>query len=258
MKDFMDDINSPAEPREPSLPDREEQPAETQIENGSVNRYGHEYDRKPTNFSPVHESTYDLPGQTEERSIMTDILKAVLGALIGAIPGMGLWILIGKTGYVASACGLLLAAGIVFGYTFMTKDNVIPLSWGVAICLVIMVSAVYFAERIVWTWEMVDAFKNIVPQTKDLYYSLTDTLYSYSDEDISSFVSDQYLDDQINTYLKSTFGFTEGTFSNCWNNFSKVIEATNSENDFHKDLFSSYIFAALGGGSLFYKFAKNK
>lgn len=255
MKDFMDDINSPASPPEPVTP-QEQQGSSDSSENrygySGQNGFGSNYGTKIS--STVEENTYDLPSSSGgERSIMTDILKAVLGALVGAIPGMALWVIIGKTGYIASVCGLLLAAGIVFGYTFMTKDDGIPLSWGVVICLVIMVSAVYFAERIVWTWEMVDAFKALKPVTRDLF-SLSSDLYGYSDELIESFDIDKAVD----SYMKSEFGFSEGTFGNCWSNFNKVIEATGSKSEFHSDLFMSYAFSALGGGSLFYKFARKR
>jgi len=36
---------------------------------------------------------------------MTDILKAALGVLVGALPVMLLWIIIGKIGYTASIGG---------------------------------------------------------------------------------------------------------------------------------------------------------
>ncbi len=245
MRDFMDDINNPASSPEP-VQEQQTQNFENRYD-GQYN-YGGNYNAQQN--SSKTENTYKLPSvAVGERSIMTDILKASLGAIVGALPGMLLWIIIGKIGYTASICGLLLAAGIVFGYTFMTKDDAIPLSWGVVICLVIMIASVYFAERIVWTWAMVDAFKDFIPKVKESTYTYTEQ-FGYEDFVIN--------DDYIKSYTKSLFGFSEGTFSNCWSNFKKVVEVTGSESEYHQSLLQSYAFAALGGGSLFYKFARNK
>lgn len=250
MRDLMDDINNPAAPPESAQnrtePEQQNRAADVE------SRYGRQYNYGSASGTAQNsmESTYELPSAAPgERSVMTDILKAALGALVGALPGMLLWIIIGKIGYTASICGFLLAVGIVFGYTFMSKDDGIPLSWGVVICLVIMVSSVYLAERIVWTWEMVDAFKEFIPIAKETAY-LTAELYGYED-----FVVD---DNAIKSYMVDLFGFSDGTFANCWSNFSKVIEVTGSESEYHKSLLQSYAFAALGGGSLFYKFAKKR
>lgn len=213
MRDFMDDINNPASSPEP-VQEQQTQNFENRYD-GQYN-YGGNYNAQQN--SSKTENTYKLPSvAVGERSIMTDILKASLGAIVGALPGMLLWIIIGKIGYTASICGLLLAAGIVFGYTFMTK--------------------------------MVDAFKDFIPKVKESTYTYAEQ-FGYEDFVIN--------DDYIKSYTKSLFGFSEGTFSNCWSNFKKVVEVTGSESEYHQSLLQSYAFAALGGGSLFYKFARNK
>ena len=45
------------------------------------------------------------------------ILPGLIGALIGSIPGVLLWVIIGQLGYIAGICGWLMVRGAIFGYT---------------------------------------------------------------------------------------------------------------------------------------------
>lgn len=45
------------------------------------------------------------------------VLPGLIGALLGVIPGVLLWILLGQLGYIAGICGWLMVRGAIFGYT---------------------------------------------------------------------------------------------------------------------------------------------
>jgi hypothetical protein len=45
------------------------------------------------------------------------VLPGLIGALLGSIPGVLLWIIIGQIGYIAGICGFLMVRGAIFGYT---------------------------------------------------------------------------------------------------------------------------------------------
>ncbi len=69
-------------------------------------------------------------------SVVITLLKGLLGAVVGAIPG------------------ILIAAGSVFGFGFMTKKGNPPMVLGMAICAVVFLLAIFFAVRIEYAWEL--------------------------------------------------------------------------------------------------------
>lgn len=91
--------------------------------------------------------------QAQKSNLITGIVGAVLGALLGCI----LWILIYKLGYIAGLAGALIAICAMKGYTMFGKclDKK-----GVVASVLIMIAAIYFANRISWAWEAYDAFKS--------------------------------------------------------------------------------------------------
>lgn len=196
-------------------------------------------------------SSFSMESTRSDDSQLLPLLKGILGAAIGALPGMLLWIILGKVGFVASACGLLLALGVVFGYTLMTKDSGLSAGCAVLTCLIIAVLAIYMAERIVWTWEIADMFKTFAADVRTELYSLYPDL---STSEIDSLVSDK----EINSYIREEFGFTEGTFSECFFHFGTLLDKLEVKSDFTGSLMKSYLYAALGGAAYFTKFAKKQ
>jgi hypothetical protein len=45
------------------------------------------------------------------------ILPGIVGALIGSIPGIICWVILGQVGFIAGICGWLMIRGAIFGYT---------------------------------------------------------------------------------------------------------------------------------------------
>ena len=45
------------------------------------------------------------------------LLPGLVGALLGSIPGILAWIILGQVGFIAGICGWLMIRGAIFGYT---------------------------------------------------------------------------------------------------------------------------------------------
>lgn len=80
-----------------------------------------------------------------------NVPKGILGALIGAIPGVALWVLLSKVGIIASICGIVILIGVVLGYTALGKklDMV-----GIVISIIVVIFSVYFATNLSWALEL--------------------------------------------------------------------------------------------------------
>lgn len=44
------------------------------------------------------------------------VFNGIIGALLGSIPGIILWVVIGQLGFIAGICGWLMIRGAIFGY----------------------------------------------------------------------------------------------------------------------------------------------
>ena len=96
-----------------------------------------------------------------EQSTAVIIVKAVLGAMLGAIPSMFLWIVLGKVGYLASIAGFFMFLGELVACDFFTKKSgQLNIQTAIVICGIVTLIAVYFCERVVWSWQMMDVFNS--------------------------------------------------------------------------------------------------
>ena len=227
MNDFMNDINNPEPDRNTVIPVKK-----PDYSDGSP--------AKEAVFSSADVYAAGKLTPIKERSIVEDILKGVLGACIGALPGLLLWILIGKIGFIVSICGLILAVGTVGGYYFMTNDKDLSPTVGAVVCILVIVIGIFFAEKIVWCWEMTDQFQKF----KQEYYSMMAEMGL--EEEAKGTIGQKV--------LKEEFGFTEGTFSDFFNNFHHTLDVLELENKYRSELIRCYIFAAIGATSFIAKF----
>ena len=93
-----------------------------------------------------------------EESTAVTLLKALLGAVVGSLPAVFLWIVLGKAGYVAAIAGFFMFLGSIIACDkFTSKSSNMNIWAGVVICAVVMIINVYLCERFVWSWEMSDA-----------------------------------------------------------------------------------------------------
>lgn len=181
------------------------------------NRYGNQYD--------------DLKLYPEQ-SIVIPALLGIVGAIIGALPGFGLWLLIAKCGYISAYCGALLALGAVLGFNFASKKNQPPAAVGIIVCMAIVVGAAYLATNIDWAWSFADFFDETVKT------SVEGELAGYSSSEIDKVYSDA---------LMELFGFSEASFSNCFRNLGTLIDYYDMKSDYCLELVKALGMAVIGG-----------
>ena len=92
-----------------------------------------------------------------DESTLPVLGKALLGAMLGAIPAMLLWVVLGKVGYLAAISGFFMFLGEMIACDFFTKKSSQMNIWAaLVICTVVMIFDVYLCERFVWSWELCD------------------------------------------------------------------------------------------------------
>ena len=86
--------------------------------------------------------------QTEIRKKNSNVLLGIVGAFLGGLIGVALWIGIDQLGYIAAISGLVMAVAACKGYELLGKalDRK-----GVIVCAVIVLVLAYFATKLCWT-----------------------------------------------------------------------------------------------------------
>ncbi|MDE5792643.1 MAG: hypothetical protein K2H66_03860 [Oscillospiraceae bacterium] len=77
-----------------------------------------------------------------------NLKKGILGAVLGSIPGILLWILLGYIGFTASIVGFVIAFGILFGYNLLCGELD---KTGTIICVIVLLIAIYVGEHMTWS-----------------------------------------------------------------------------------------------------------
>ena len=84
-----------------------------------------------------------------------NVLLGLVGPVIGAVPGVILWLLIYRLGYIAAVCGLLLAFGAVKGYSMLGKRLDVK---GTVISVIVSVVMLVVALMLCYGWALYDVF----------------------------------------------------------------------------------------------------
>ena len=173
---------------------------------------------------------------TKDTEFMTAV-KGGIGAIIGAIPGMLLMIMVARFGFIAAICGAAMAFCLFFGYKLMTRNSWVSAKVGIVICAVVMIIAVYLSVRISWTLALQDAIQEAESAMRSLLGS------EYSGE--------------TKTFIKEIVGGDgEISFGNCWDNFGNIMDMLNMNGRYIGSLAENYVFAAIGGIGTFMKFGR--
>lgn len=176
-------------------------------------------------------------------------LKGLLGAVIGAIPGMLIWIILGKIGFVFSAVGILIGLGIIMGFAFFTKNADVPLWLMLVIFFGVFAVSMILSEKIVWTWELTETFKEYLPTYREDI--ITGAL---AESDMTRAEVENILTDELFTEIvEENFGIKEGTFGECFSNFSTLLENLDMKGKYIASLAQSSLFGIIGGISVFVK-----
>ncbi|NLT08112.1 MAG: hypothetical protein GXY08_01220 [Ruminococcus sp.] len=180
--------------------------------------------------------------EPEKETWIVTFLKGIMGALVGALPGMIVWVVLGKFRIRAAIVGFFLAAGAVKGYSLFTRKRRMPVVIGFFICTGIIAGTVYLAQRLTLSWLMTDSFEEAISVMR---LTVTQQIKEENPE-----VPDSVIQSYIDFRLNSTYGFTKGDFGDCFIHFHRILGKLNMTKAYYGDLIQSYISAAMGAASL--------
>lgn len=190
-----------------------------------------------------YENNYDdLRIYPDESQVLT-LIKGLLGAVVGAVPGFLVWLLVARLGYVSAYCGLFIAIGSVFCYSFMTKKGNLSPVIGFVVCTVVLVVSIILAVRIDWAWEFTKFFEETV--YPDFRLSMMD--YGFTSAEIQELYDESLMEE---------FGFAEATFGNCFKNLKVLVEYADAKSDYIFDYILSGACGLVGAGVTYTKFIK--
>lgn len=199
-------------------------------------------ERFENNYTSYSDEYNDL-NLFKESSGVT-LVKGILGAVVVAIPGFLLWLLIARLGYVSAYCGLLIAAGSVYGYSFMTKKGDLSPAIGFVICTLVLVVSVIIAVRVDWAWEFAKFFD------EEIYPEFLSEMQGYG------LFTNAEIEEAYKESLKELYGFEEATFANCFKNLSTLVEYADAKFDYTMDYVISGACGLFGAGVTYTKFIK--
>ena len=124
-----------------------------------------------------------------------NVLMGIVGALIGALIGGALIILLSRLGVVSAASGVLLSVAVIFGYIKLGNGFGFP---GVIICLALIAVTPYVADRLDWALLIKEAFNE---------YSLVEAFRAVPQFiEFGAIDGDVYLDSLGQIYLFAAIG----------------------------------------------------
>lgn len=85
-----------------------------------------------------------------------NLIGGAVGAFLGSLIGVVLWVIIGKLGYIAGIAGAVMAISALFGYEKLGRKLG---KKGTVICIIILIVMVYFSTKLSWAIDAYDAFK---------------------------------------------------------------------------------------------------
>lgn len=85
----------------------------------------------------------------------SNLVPGLVGAFLGSLIGIVLWVVIYKAGFIAGIAGAITAVCAMKGYELLGKclDKK-----GVICCIIIVIAAVFLANRISWAWMILDEY----------------------------------------------------------------------------------------------------
>lgn len=134
-----------------------------------------------------------------------NVLLGIIGALIGTVIGGASIVLFEQLGFISAFSGLIIAFCTLKGYEFLGKKLSLT---GIIISIVLMLITPYFADRIDWAIEIVQAFPEENIAFIDAFFS------------VPALVSDEAVRGDYITNLLMLYGFTAlGAFGTIFNAF---------------------------------------
>ena len=131
----------------------------------------------------------------EIRSNKSNLITGLVGAVLGALIGCAVYFFAWQLGYVVAIAGLITAVCAFKGYEMLGKALDIK---GVLICIVVLLFAVYFANRLAWAYDAYSELKE--------YLSFSDCFRHIKDLIEAAELTDRYIMDLVISYVMTVLG----------------------------------------------------
>ena len=126
----------------------------------------------------------------------SNLIPGVVGALLGSMIGCVVYFLIWQLGYVAAIAGLITAVCTFKGYEMLGR--VIDKK-GVFACIIVIIFAVFFANKIVWAFDAYSALKEYNFSFFDCFRSLNEMIADLE-------LTGQYYGNLVMAYVMTILG----------------------------------------------------
>ena len=201
------------------------------------------YGTRPNDYNDMYQQgSFDSSFAVSQSYTLMGVVLGTLGAIVGAIPGFLLMLILGKIGYFAVISGMVLAGGAFFGFSIGSSKENVPEKVCMIVCVIVCAIAVYLGVRICWCWEIIDEINKYLPELMD---------------QAGAYANEEYSEIEIKKLAKKLFleelGLRDLSFSSVSAHFSTILDRIECKGKFVKDLLLSYLFAFVGGIGVFSK-----
>lgn len=131
---------------------------------GQSQPYGQGYDQETMN-----------PQGKKAKSSGSNVLAGLVGAFLGSLVGVVLWLVVYKLGYIAGISGAVMVICAMMGYNKFGKKLDLK---GIIICVVLCIGMIYISERLSVSMELYQEFSEYGYDVSffDCYKSMYDVL----------------------------------------------------------------------------------
>lgn len=98
----------------------------------------------------------------------SNVVTGIIGALLGSLVGVALWVGIYKLGYIAGIAGAIMIVSAMFGYEKLGGSLDLK---GIIISVVICIGMIYISERICISMQLYEEFKDYKYYFGDVSFS---------------------------------------------------------------------------------------
>lgn len=136
------------------------------------------------------------------------LLKALLGAVIGSLPAMLLWVVLGRVGIVAALAGFFMIMGELIACDRFTKSSTnMNIPAAIIICGAVMLVNIFICEKIIWAWDLSSAMNEYGMET-----SILDCLANFNDLLEALEAKEDFTASLVQSYLYGILGAVAGVF----------------------------------------------
>ena len=96
------------------------------------------------------------PFEPAAATAQENLALGIVGAVLGVLGGVIIWVIIGRLGFIAAIAGAAMAYGALFGYSWLAKGMS---KRGAIVCIVVVVLAVFFSVKLDWALSIYDVLK---------------------------------------------------------------------------------------------------